>query len=169
MYRNQRTILMVGFLLYTAAVSAQTAQLNACDLNADGVVSKADVDLAVTMSLGPASACTANVMGAGVCNVLVVQRVINAVTGTCVTGNPHSVTLDWVASTSTGVVGYIVHRGTVPGGPYTPLFTTAVAGVTYTDTSVQAGQTYYYVVTAIDGSNTASIYSNEAPAVVPYP
>jgi hypothetical protein len=169
MPRNWYAAVTVGLFLYSASASAQGVPLNACDLNRDGVVTKADVDLAVSMSLGPASGCTADIVGAGVCNVIVVQRVINAVTGACVTGNPHSVTLNWVASTSTNVVGYKVYRGTVAGGPYTLLTTTPVVGVTYTDSIVQAGQTYYYAVTAVDSSNNASVYSNEATAVVPYP
>lgn len=172
MRRNWCAALTVGLFLYSASASAQSVPLNACDLNKDGFVTKADVDLAVNMSLGPASGCTANIIGPGICNVVVVQRVINAVNAVnqaCVTGNPHSVTLNWVASTSTNVVGYKVYRGTVAGGPYTPLTTTPVVGVTYIDSTVQAGQTYYYAVTAVDSSNNASVYSNEATAVVPYP
>jgi TolB protein len=42
-----------------------------------------------------------------------------------------------------------------------------VAGTQYTDTMVQSGQTYYYVVTAVDSSNTESTYSNQAPATIP--
>jgi TolB protein len=39
----------------------------------------------------------------------------------------------------------------------------------YTDNAVQAGQTYYYVVTAIDGSGNESAYSTEASATIPSP
>jgi len=170
MHRNWSAAVTLGILLYTASASAQTVPLNACDLNSDGAVNKADADLAVSMVLGPASGCTANIMGPGVCNVVIVQRVINAVlTGSCITGSPHSVSLTWVASTSANVTGYNVYRGASPGGPYTLLTSTRVAGLTYTDTAVQAGQTYYYVVTAVDSSNNASVYSTEAMAVVPSP
>jgi hypothetical protein len=142
--------------------------LNACDLNSDGIVSKTDVDLAISMSLG-SSPCTANIMGAGVCNVMVVQRIINAsLGGGCVTGIAHSVSLSWVASTSP-VAGYSVYRGTAPGGPYTKLNSSLATGTSYVDTTVLAGQTYYYVVTAVDASNNSSVYSNEAQAVVPSP
>ncbi len=170
MCRNWSAAVTLGLFLYTASVSAQTVPLNACDLNRDGAVNKADADLAVSMVLGPASGCTANIVGPGICNIVIVQRVINAVlTGSCITGNPHSVSLTWVASTSTNVVGYNVYRGATPGGPYTLLTSTRVAGLAYTDNAVQAGQTYYYVVTAVDSSNNASVYSTEAMAVVPYP
>jgi fibronectin type 3 domain-containing protein len=42
-----------------------------------------------------------------------------------------------------------------------------VTQTAYTDTTVQAGQTYYYVTTAVDSSGNESTYSNEVQAVVP--
>ena len=81
--------------------------------------------------------------------------------------NPsHSVTLTWTASTSSGVTGYYVFRSTTNGGPYTQLTSTAVTGTTYTDTSVSALTTYYYVVTALVGSSQSG-YSSQASALVP--
>lgn len=142
---------------------------NACDLNANGVVDIQDVQLAVNMALKLAP-CTANVSGANVCNIVVVQRVTNAaLNGQCGTGTPHSATLNWTASTSSNLAGYHVYRSTVANGPYTKLTTTPVAGTSYTDITVVAGQTYYYVTTAVDASNTQSVYSNQATAVVPTP
>lgn len=79
----------------------------------------------------------------------------------------HSVSLTWTASTSANVVGYYVLRGGASGGPYVQLNSTAAAGVTYTDTTVQGGQTYYYVCTAVDNNNDQSGYSNETQAIVP--
>lgn len=148
--------------------------LNACDLNGDGTVNVIDVQLAINMDLG-VTPCTANIDGADVCNVVVVQRVINAALGgTCVTGSgsgtTHSVDLSWIASTSPNVAGYNVYRGTVSGGPYTMLNTSLVAGTTYTDSTVQSGQTYYYVATAVDTSGNQSAYSSPpAQAIVPTP
>ena len=142
---------------------------NACDLNNDGTVNNSDVDLATNMSLG-LSACTAAILGAGVCNVMVVQRIINAsMGGACVTGSSHTVSLSWVASTSPNVAGYSVYRGTTSGGPYTKLNSSLATGTSFVDGAVQAGQTYYYVVTAVDTSNNSSVYSNVAQAVVPSP
>ncbi len=81
--------------------------------------------------------------------------------------NPsHSVTLTWTASTSSGVTGYYVFRSTTNGGPYTQITSTAVTGTTYTDSSVTALTTYYYVVTTLVGS-TQSGYSSQASAMVP--
>lgn len=80
----------------------------------------------------------------------------------------HSVGLSWTASTTSGVVGYYVYRGT-SAGSYTRISTSAVAATTYSDSSVTSGQdiTYYYVVTAVDGSGVESSDSNLATVTVP--
>jgi hypothetical protein len=89
---------------------------------------------------------------------------VQALSGT----GTHVVDLTWHASTSV-VAGYNVYRGAVSGGPYTKLNSSSVSGTTYMDKSVQAGQEYYYVVTAIDSNNDESAYSNQTSAVVPSP
>jgi len=152
---------------FIAAVSG--SGVDPCDLNDDGVVNILDANLAVSMSLGQAP-CTANIDGNDVCNVVVVQRVVNAANGgTCVTGNSHDVSLSWTASTSPNVAGYNVFRGLVSGGPYTQLNSALVPAVTYSDNDVEAAQTYYYVTTAVDNNNNSSVFSNEASAVIPSP
>jgi hypothetical protein len=244
--------------------------LNACDLNADGLVNVLDVNRSVNMTLGM-SPCTANVTGPGVCTVVTVQRVVNASLpgGACVMsaasviptglsctpssvnalgtsactgtlsgaapsgglnltlssnnanvtvpgsvsvaagvttfgftatvgsittgqtavltasangasptfslsltplGVSHSVTLTWIASTSSNVAGYNVYRGTTSGGPYaTNVNSSLVTGLSYTDTTVLAGQTYYYVLTAVDTSGNESGYSTQTAATIPTP
>jgi hypothetical protein len=140
-----------------------------CDLNGDGLVNLLDEQLAVGMSLGQTQ-CTANIDGSNVCNVVIVQRVVNAATGgICVTGNSHLVSLNWIASTSPNIAGYNVLRGVTTGGPYTQLNSALVPTVSYTDNNVQPGQSYYYVTTAVNTSNQQSVYSNEASATVPSP
>lgn len=89
-------------------------------------------------------------------------------TGTGTPAPQHSVSLSWTASTS-AVVGYNVYRGTQAGGPYGALNSAPNAGTTFTDAAVQAGGTYYYVVTAVDASGNQSAYSNQAQAVIPTP
>jgi hypothetical protein len=87
--------------------------------------------------------------------------------GTGVTPVPHSVTLNWTASTST-VSGYNVYVSPVSGGPtYTKINSTLVTTTQYTDSNVLSGQTYFYVVTAVDSSNVESLHSNEVPATIP--
>ncbi len=83
------------------------------------------------------------------------------------TAAAHSVSLTW--NTSSGAVGYNVYRGGVSGGPYAMINTSLDPSASYTDTSVAAGTTYYYVVTAVDSSSNESGYSNQATAVVPSP
>jgi hypothetical protein len=83
----------------------------------------------------------------------------------------HDVILSWTASTTPGVIGYNVYRGTTSGGPYpTQLNSTPINGTTYGDETVQAGQTYYYVVTAVASDDvTQSGNSDQASATVPSP
>jgi hypothetical protein len=83
--------------------------------------------------------------------------------------NSHSVALSWTASTSSGVTGYDVYRGAVSGGPYTLLNSSPTSGTTYTDTTVEAGETYYYVATAVNSTGVQSTDSNQVTAVVPFP
>jgi ribosomal protein S8E len=81
----------------------------------------------------------------------------------------HDVILSWTASTTSGVVGYYVYRGTTSGGESaTPLNSSPINGIKYCDSTVQAGQTYYYVVTAVASNDvTQSADSNEVSATVP--
>ena len=77
----------------------------------------------------------------------------------------HGVDLSWGASPDPGV-GYNVYRSTVSGGPYTLLNTTPQTGLTYSDSAVTVGATYYYVVRAtLVGLESAN--SNEAHATIP--
>jgi Abnormal spindle-like microcephaly-assoc'd, ASPM-SPD-2-Hydin len=91
-----------------------------------------------------------------------------SVTGNGVPAPQHNVKLSWNASTST-VVGYNVYRGSQTGGPYVAVNSSPDVSTSYTDDSVTAGQTYYYVVTAVDGGGTESVYSNQVQAVIPTP
>ena len=150
------------------SVGTAMAALNACDLNNDNAVNSADKDVAVAMTIGQ-QACTANITGPGVCTVATVQRVVNAaLSGTCVTDS-HSVTLNWVASTSANVAGYNVYRSSTSGGPYSKLNSALITTTNYIDTTVLGGQTYYYVARAVDSASTESANSNQAQAVVPSP
>jgi hypothetical protein len=157
----------------TAAFKAASTGASACDLAPPyGTIDSADVQAAVNMALG-ITPCTANIAGSGVCNVVVVQRVVNASLpgGVCVTGYgaiPHSAILNWTASNSQNLTNYKVYRGTTSGGPYTLLSILGLA-TTYTDYTVAAGQTYYYVTTAVDNTGAESAYSNQASASVPTP
>jgi len=77
----------------------------------------------------------------------------------------HSVSLSWKASTSSNVTGYNVYRGSIAGSY--GLINSMTSGTTYTDTTVQNGQTYFYVVTTVDSAGAESPYYNTAEAVIP--
>lgn len=93
-----------------------------------------------------------------------------ALSGTGVTtpanNTGHSVALNWDPSAS-AVTGYFVYRGTISGGPYSKLFASADTTASYKDSNVSNGQTYYYVVTAVDSSNVESAYSNQVSVTIP--
>ena len=80
----------------------------------------------------------------------------------------HTVGLAW-ADSSSGLSGFNVYRSSTSGGPYTRINSTLLPGTAFTDSSVQAGQTYFYVTTAVNSSNVESGYSNQAQTVVPSP
>jgi hypothetical protein len=167
MRRILSLVLITVPLCCPIATQAQSSS-NSCDLNGDGVVNVVDVQLAINMALGT-TPCNSYVNGPLVCNALVVQRVINAdLGGTCVV-QPHSVSVNWTASTSPNVTGYNVYRGTTSGGPYTKLNSSSVTNLNYTDAAVAAGETYYYVVTALNSSGEESAYSTQLQAVVSSP
>jgi Abnormal spindle-like microcephaly-assoc'd, ASPM-SPD-2-Hydin/Transmembrane protein 131-like N-terminal len=78
----------------------------------------------------------------------------------------HTVALNWGASPAS-VAGYNIYRSSVSGSSYAKVNSSLVGGVSFTDSNVQSGQTYYYVATAVDSSGNESVYSNEVPATVP--
>jgi hypothetical protein len=87
-------------------------------------------------------------------------------TGTQQQQSQHSVALNWDPSTSQ-VLGYNVYRRIGSSGSYAKLNSSVSAATTYTDSSVQSGQTYDYVTTAVDPNNMESAYSNQATAAIP--
>jgi hypothetical protein len=90
---------------------------------------------------------------------------VNFTAGTAPPPVQHSVSLNWSASTSPNISGYKVYRATNSGGPYASAY--SVTSTNCVDNSVTAGQTYYYVTTAVDTGGAESGYSNEATASVP--
>ena len=87
-------------------------------------------------------------------------------TGTGVTVQ-HTVELSWDASQSPSIDGYNVYRATTTGGPYSKINTSLNETMSYSDITVQSGQTYYYVTTAVNSSGVESGYSNQTTAPIP--
>jgi hypothetical protein len=65
------------------------------------------------------------------------------------------------------VTGYYVYRSTVSGSSYSRLNSSPTASLKYTDGNVVAGETYYYVVTAVHSSGAESAYSSQIAAIIP--
>ena len=83
---------------------------------------------------------------------------------------PHSVDVAWNASTSAGLQGYNVYRGTVSGGPYTKISATlAPTTLLFTDPTPVSGHQYFYVVTAVNTSGAESAASSEVAVTIPTP
>jgi len=80
----------------------------------------------------------------------------------------HSVILNWEAGPSS-VEGYYVYRSEVSGGPYQRITSSLVTSPTYTDTTVQSGGHYFYVVTSAKKNGDESTYSNEVAVNIPSP
>jgi len=89
------------------------------------------------------------------------------VSGTGVAATTHSVALTWVASTSANIVGYYVYRSTTSGASYSRINSSPTSATKYTDGSVIAGDTYYYMVTAVNSSGAESADSNQIKTVIP--
>jgi len=76
-----------------------------------------------------------------------------------------SVKLSWLASRSSGISHYEVYRTTISGGYYMLLARTA--RLSYLDTTVDPGHTYYYAIRAKNSGGRLSKYSDEVKVTVP--
>lgn len=81
-------------------------------------------------------------------------RVVSATTG--------QNNLAWTASAAAN--SYNLFRATTSGGPYT-VIAVGLIGTTYTDTNLVAGTTYYYRITAVNGSGESA----QSPVLAPVP
>jgi hypothetical protein len=79
-------------------------------------------------------------------------------------GPQHKVTLSWKASASV-IVGYNVYRRGMSG--VVKLNLEPVPGTTYVDSTVQAGQTYFYTTKAVSPKGRESMPSNEVRVDIP--
>ena len=88
-----------------------------------------------------------------------------ALSGTGVT--MHNVELSWTPSSSADVIGYYAYSSSQSGGPYALLNASPSPLPPSFDASIMGGQTWYFVVTAVDASGVESVPSNEFAATVP--
>ncbi len=128
----------------------------------------ANRSLSLTVKFAPQSPASGSVTG----SVAIKSNAKNSPATVSLNGNAvqtaHSVTLTWDDSASS-VVGYNIYRSTIHNGPYDQLNTVLETSNNYVDDDVAAGVTYYYVVSAVDGTNIESDMSAETSAKVPSP
>jgi hypothetical protein len=84
----------------------------------------------------------------------------------------HRVTLSWKASLAdakhAGAIGYCIYRGTKKNGhPTEQVNQLPYPETSCVDDSVKNGNTYYYVVRALNFKGVTSVTSRPAPAVIP--
>ena len=152
------------------SVTVSSAGINSTEFLLSGI------SLPLTIAAGNSASFTVTFTpqssGTASASLTFASNASNAPTVQSLTGNgtapvQHSVTLSWNASTSSNVVGYNVYRGSISGGPYTKINSALNPSTSDTDTTVQSGQTYYYVVTAVDSAANESSYSNQVQATIP--
>jgi hypothetical protein len=78
---------------------------------------------------------------------------------TAILNGPQQVQLNWWGTAY--ATSYYVKRATTSGGPYTTIATITTNLLTYTDSSVASGVTYYYTISALTPSGE-SVNGNEA-------
>ena len=153
-----------------SSVTISAVNISGAGFTVSGVSSSetlaAGQSIPLTVQFAPAAAGT--VSG----NVSLTSNATNSPTAMSLSGtgaqqSTHSVGLAWTDSTTT-LAGYNVYRGTSPNGPYASKLTPSpISSAQFTDTGLQSGLTYYYVVTAVDSNGVESAYSNQATALIP--
>jgi hypothetical protein len=91
---------------------------------------------------------------------------VEQLTGIGVAQGSHSVDLSWESGDGKAV-GYNIYRSANKAGPFTEINTALDSSTNYTDSTVVAGATYYYVATEVNAQGEESAYSNVAKAVIP--
>jgi len=83
---------------------------------------------------------------------------------------PHpsvSLSWNWAQGTKDAATGFHVQRANITGGPYTTIATVPIGATgTYLDTTVVAGGTYYYIVTAFNAGGESG--TPEVVCIVPF-
>jgi len=152
-----------------SSVAVSSASLTSSEFSISGITLPLTIaagkSVPFTLTFIPQTSGSASATGSFTSNASNVAA--ESLTGTGTAPPQHSVDLTWNEAST--VVGYNVYRGNQSSGPYTKVNSMLYASTTYTDSSIQAGQTYYYVTTAVDSSGAESGYSSEVRALVPSP
>jgi hypothetical protein len=155
-----------------ASVTVSSVSLGGSEFLVSGVSFPATIaagqSLGFTVTFTPQSSGLASVSASFVSDASN-SPASSTVTGTGVAAPVHSVSLSWIASTSTDVSGYNIYRRTGTSGSYVQINTVLNSTTGFTDPSVTDGQTYYYETTAVNSSNEESAPSPAVSAVIPAP
>ena len=89
------------------------------------------------------------------------------VLGTPTLGQPLPVELEWDQNSESDLAGYNIYRSGQSGSGYVRLNGPLITTTSYSDDTIEAGQTYYYVCTAVNDGDLESGFSNEVPYTVP--
>ncbi|MDH3976762.1 MAG: FG-GAP-like repeat-containing protein [Deltaproteobacteria bacterium] len=85
--------------------------------------------------------------------------------GLSATPGEGEVKLAWSSSPGNGLSSYNIYRSELSATDYTLIDSVSSSYLSYTDVDVEAGITYYYVVTAVNAWSKESGWSNEASAI----
>ena len=153
------------------AVTITSAQVNSSEFVLSGLF--LPVTIASGQSVTAKVVFTPNVAGTASAKLTLTSDATNSpttvpLTGVGVAAGAHSADLSWDPSKDI-VIGYNVYRGGRRGGPYTQVNPVLDSATNYTDSTVNGGATYFYVVTAVNAANQESPFSNEVKVVIPTP
>lgn len=150
---NSATVTGTGFSLsgITFPVTlnpGQTAALNVAFLPSATGIASGQVTISSTSSTNPTATVTLSATGVAA---------------------SYQVNLAWIAPVTSPdpVAGYNVYRATSGTGSYQLLNSTPNASTTYSDTKVQNGLSYDYVVKSVDSSGVESTASNTTTVTIP--
>lgn len=74
--------------------------------------------------------------------------------------------LSWDPSVGPDIVGYKVYLATASGAYGAPIVTLAPDVTSYTATGLEAGSTYFFVVTSYNSDGAESSFSNEVSKTI---
>lgn len=147
-----------------SSITIQQVTVSGAGYSASGVpaneVLPAGESTALAVSFSPSTS------GSFTGTVSIASTATNSAISITLSGGSYAVNLSWTASTTDGV-GYYIYRGTVTGGPYVKLNSSPVDTTSFMDTGIASGQTYYYVVAAVDANGIESSPSNQVSASIP--
>jgi hypothetical protein len=166
------SILPVTFTNFgTSNITISYMSISGAGFNASGIPRGTILAGGQTVTLN--ATFTPAASGSATGSVTVTSNAVNSptiisLTGSAMQSRQSSVTIAWITNWP-NIAGYNVYKATVSGGPYTKLNSSLNTPTSYTDATVQDGQTYYYVVTEVNSNNIESVYSSAVSAVIPAP